>query len=265
MKTITLLLVLLLNLSAGIIKAPILSIDEENQTAVIEVKKIDLGMSGFVVHNIAPKHSSILKDAVVTSFDAASSRATIKLSDFEGLRNNALPSGKWKLQVGDVAIFAFAYSRALLIAPSEEIYHQISKSVNIQWVHPDIFATVLSFRGHPTPLKEDFKAMSIAGSVGLLFIYLDQKVYMLDIQSFKILSISQAPLVQDSVKLPFYSRVEKIEANWFGEGNDELQEYEPHYYELLAEYNSKNKKLYEIIKAKGEKYEDALEFFELGE
>ena len=128
----------------------------------------------------------------------------------------------------------------------------------------DLFATILSFRGHPTPLKSDFDAMGVATSVGLLFIYLDKKVYMLDIKSFKILSISDAPLVQDSVKLPFYSRVEEIDANWFGEGSDVLEAYEPHYYGLLVKFNKENKKLHDNIANSDKKSHYLLKQFKLG-
>ena len=106
--------------------------------------------------------------------------------------------------------------------------------------------------------------MSIASSVGLLFIYLDKKLYTVDIKTFHILNISDAPLTQDSVKLPFYSRVEKIEANWFGEGSNELEDYEPHYYELLVEYNKENRELYEIIKNGDDKLHYLLDNFEIG-
>jgi hypothetical protein len=264
MKYIFLILALVYELSASIIKTPIVSLDAKKENATIKIDKIDVGMSGFISHKIVDGHSSILSNAVITSFDKQTGIATLHLSEYQGLRNNALPTGKWQVEVGDLAYFAFGYSRALLIAPSEEIYHQISKSVNIQWVHPDIFATVLSFLGHPTPLKEDFSAVGNASSIGLLFIYLDQKVYTLDIQSLAILSISDAPLVQDSVRLPFYSRVQEIDANWFGEGSDELESYEPHYYELLVHNNPKNEKLYNIIKAQGEKYSDLLKEFDIG-
>jgi hypothetical protein len=264
MKYLFLLLAIVFELGAGIVKTPIVTVDEARSNATISVDKIDVGMSGFVFHQIAPEHSSILKNAVVASYDEVGKIATLKLSDYDGLNNNSLPTGKWRVEAGDTAVFAFGYSRALLIAPSEEIYHQVSKSVKIQWLHPDIFATILSFRGHPTPLKSDFDAMSVANSVGLLFVYLDKKVYMLDIKSFKILGIHDAPLTGDGVKLPFYSRIDSIEANWFGEGSDELEEYEPHYYELLVERNKSDKALYEIIKNGGEKLSYLLEEFEIG-
>ncbi len=264
MKYILLLLLVIFELNAGVVRSPIVTLDSDEEIATIKINKIDVGMSGFIVHEIAPDHTSILKNVVVKAHDESTGIATLEMSDYSGLRNNALPSGKWSVVVGDTAVFAFGYSRALLISPSEEIYHQVSKSVNIQWIHPDIFATILSFRGHPTPIKEDFSAMADAASVGLVFIYLEQKLFMLDIKSFKILAINDAPLVQDSVKLPFYTRVEEIDAAWWGEGSSELEEYETHYYELLIESNKENENLYEIIKNGNEKYHDLLDDFEIG-
>jgi len=265
MKYIFLLTLIAFELIASTIKAPVTAVDLENDTLTIKIKQIDVGVSGFVVHHITDEHSSILKNAVVESFDSASQSAVIKLSEFDALKNNALPSGKWNVAVGDTVELAFGYSRALLLAPSEEIYHKITKSVTVEWIHPDLFATTLSFAGHPTPLVEDFVNFSNSMSVGLLFIYLDKRVYTLDIKSFKILNITEAPFTPKSTKLPFYTRVEDIDAAWWGEGSDEMQEYAPHYYELLVEHNPKNRKLYEIINSlKNENLKYLLDEFQLG-
>ncbi len=265
MKYILLFTMLALEVFGTVIKSPVLSVDNEQKTATIKIDTIDVGVSGFVVHHITPEHSAILKNAVVQSFDPKTKTATIKMSEFTALQNDALPHGKWQPQVGDTVELAFGYSRSLLIAPNEEIYYRITKSVQTQWIHPDLFATVLSFNGHPTPLKEDFEAMADASSVGLLFIYLNQKVYTLDIQSFKILSISDAKLKQTKVHLPFYTRVNNIDAAWWGAGSSRLKSYEPHYYELLVANNKTNRELYNIIKKGDAKLHYLLDEFEIGE
>ena len=263
MKYILLVLFFTLTLFGNTMHFSVSEVDEENQTIQIESpQKLDVGVSGFVVHHITPQHASVLKNVAVIGYDEVTHSALLKMSPFTILRNNALPSGKWKVQKGDTVELAFAYDRALLIAPSEEIYHNISKAVSIEWVHPDLFATILSFKGHPTPLKSDFEAMSIATNTGLLYIFLNKKLYTLDMQTFKILAINDAPFEQTKAKLPFYSRISKIEAAWFGEGSDEMQSYEPHYYELMVQHNKKNKALYEIIKEHN--YTDLLTQFTLG-
>ncbi|MEA2090913.1 MAG: plasminogen-binding N-terminal domain-containing protein [Campylobacterota bacterium] len=248
MKYIVLAFLVSLQLIAGVVKSPILSVDEKNSIATIEIDKIDVGMSGFIVHTIAPNHTVILKNIVVESYDTSSKMATLKMSSYDALRNNALPSGRWRVQAGDTAVLAFGYTRGLLIAPSDEIYRRITRSVkHLQWVHPDIFATLLSFNGHPTPLREDFTKFSIATSVGLIFLYLDEKLFTIDSKSFKILNITDAKLNHESTQLPFYTRVEEIDAAWWGEGSDELEVYEPYYYELLSEANPENIELKKIV------------------
>lgn len=249
MKYIFLVLVLVLQSFAGVVKSPIVSVDEKNSQATIEIDKIDVGISGFIFHKLGDKQGVILKNIVVSSYDKDSKIATLDMSTFDALRNNALPDGKWSVSVGDEAILAFGYTRGLLIAPNEDIYHRITRSVkDLQWVHPDLFATTLSFFGHPTPLREDFTKFSIATSVGLVFIFLDEKLFTLDAKSFKILNITDAALKQEEINLPFYTRVEEIDAAWWGEGSNELKAYEPHYYELLSKANPDNKELSSLIK-----------------
>jgi len=264
MKYTILLILFAVELFSSVIKTEIKSVDNEKEIATIEINHIDVGVSGFIVHHITPEHSSILKNATVIAYDKDTKTATIKMSHFNALRNNSLPYGKWKPQVGDIVELAFGYSRALFIAPNEEIYHRITKSVHIQWIHPDLFATVLSFAGHPTPLRSDFTNFANAGSVGLLFIFLDQEVYTVDIKSFKILNITKAPLEVKTRQKPFYTRVENIDANWWGEGSNEMEHYRPHYYELLVEANKKNRAFYEIVKSHKE-LEDLVDEFEIEE
>ncbi len=251
MKYVILIMFAILQLNASVVKAPLVGVNLQNNKATIKVAKIDIGLSGFIVHQISKNHSVILKNVVVESFNSKTKIATLKLSDYDALRNNSLPNGKWVVKTGDIAILAFGYTRGLLIAPTEDIYYRVKKSVkNLQWIHPDLFATVLSFEGHPSPLKEDFRKFSISTSVGLIFIYINQKIFTVDAKSFKILNISDAILKQKNVKLPFYTRVQKIETSWWnfwGEGTKEIKLYEPYYYDLLLNSNPDNKKLKKLI------------------
>ena len=251
MKYITLFLICALSLFAGVVKTPIISVDNVNNLVTVEVNKIDIGVSGFLVHRLSEKTSSILKSLEVVAYNEETGIATLKMARFDSLQQNSLPTGKWNVEVGDIAILAYGYTRALLIAPNEEIYYRITKATKqVHWLHPDIFTTLLSFNGHPTPLKSDFIGMSNATSVGLIFFYLHQKLFTVDAKSMKVINISDATLNQTEVKLPFYSRIDEIDAAWFGEGNDVLEEYEPYYCNMLIENNPSNKEIKRICSMK---------------
>ncbi len=243
-KYILLFLTMTLTLTATAIKTPILSVDSSESLATVYVENIDVGVSGFIVHRLSNNNTTILKDVEVVKYDKETKTATLKMSDFIQFKHDALPSANWKVRVGDMAVLAFGYNRALLIAPTEDIYHRVTKATTqVVWVHPDIFATVLSLSGHPTPLKEDFLKMSEDTSVGLVFFFLNQKLLTVDIKTLKVINIIDAPLKQDTTKLPFYSRVDEINANWWGDGSDRLESYEPYYLELLIQNNPGNTEL----------------------
>jgi len=223
-------------------------LDVNGTEAKVSIDQIDVGVSGFVVHRLADDRHFIVNSAVVSAFDPKKKEATLKLSKYTLFTNNNLPTLKLTAQKGDTAVLAYAYGRGLLIAPQESIYYTLKGAMkNETFIHPDIFATMLSYRGHPTPLQEDFEDFCNNVTLGLLFFYIEQNLYTTDCHTFRILNIQKAPLKQSEEKLPFYSRVEKIEANWFGKGSKRLEDYEPYYYELLYRNNKDNKALKEAI------------------
>lgn len=226
-------------LFAGSFSAPLLSVDGEDAT--VKIKMTNKGVSGFVVRHFTKDNHAILANAVVAGYDKESGIAHLKLSEYTGLRQTSLPSGRWSPEVGDEAVLGFAYSRALLIAPTDEIYHSITSRIpSLEWTHPDIFATFLSYRGHPTPLKEDINDFCTLNSAGLLYIYLQESLFTMDCKSLTLLQITPAQMDRGEEKLPFYYRFETINAAWFGEGSDHLESYDPYYFRLIAENNPKS-------------------------
>jgi hypothetical protein len=159
---------------------------------------------------------------------------------------------------------AFGYARALLIAPQESIWYKISSGVKaLEWVHPDTFATYLSYLGHPTPLKDDISGFCTAVNAGLLYIYAQNALFTLDCQSFALLQITPAAYDRTGNKLPFYSRVEEIREAWWGEGSSPLETYDPYYMELIVENNPTSEMLYEYIKNNDSNVTQLLEEFEI--
>jgi len=245
MKQIVLFLLLISQIFASLVTSSVKTVDKLNGSVTIDIDKVDVGISGFIVHEIDANHETILKNVTVTSYDSNKGIATLSMSNFDGLVNNALPAGQWDVNINDKVVLAFGYSRALLIAPNEETYYRITKAVKVQWIHPDIFTTILSLNGHLAPTKNDFSDMSKNTSIGLVYFFIKERLFTVDTKSFKILSISQAPIKQDTFTLPFYTRVPNMTNSWwnFGEGTNEVEDYNSYYYSLLLKYNPNNQQL----------------------
>lgn len=230
------------SLLAGSISAPLLEVHDNK--ASVRIDRTNTGVSGFIVRHFNKERSIILANAVVSDYDKENGIALLDLSPYTGLRQNSLPSGKWTPKAGDEAVLGFAYTRAILIAPTDEIYHNITSRIpSLDWAHPDTFAAFLSYRGHPTPLKNDFRDYCTVTSSGLLYIYIQESLFTMDCKSMNLLQIIPADMERHDAKLPFYFRFEKIRAAWWGEGSNELTSYDPYYFHLIAQNNHDSKLL----------------------
>lgn len=258
------LLLTLAMLEASFISTPVIEV--QGNRASIEAPQLQKGMSGFIVRHFDATHSSIIANARVSETTPSSNKALITFSEFDGLRQNALPNGKWTPQANDEVIIAYDYGRALVIAPNEEIYNKVTKSIpNVDFVHPDLYATYLSHEGHPTPLVSDFRRFCTAASVGLLYIQNAQTLFTLDCKNYTLLQMTPYYAVGEESQTPFYTRVPAIRAAWWGEGSSRMDHYAPHYLETMALSNPKNRELYELYKAKFGKESALLRYFDLKE
>lgn len=236
-------------LQASPISTPLLDANEHSGN--IQASQLKVGMSGFIVRHFDDKHSSIIANARVSALNTDTNRAQIDISPYDGLRQNSLPSGNWKARANDEVIIAYDYERALFIAPNDDAYDTLTKSIpNVEWIHPDTYATYLSHEGHPTPLVEDFHKFCTSNSVGLLYIQSADTIFTLDCKNFALLQTASVTTLKKESMTPFYTRAPAIRANWFGAGSSRLKNYEPYYLEEIALNNSKNKELYELYKAK---------------
>jgi hypothetical protein len=251
-------------LEASSISTPLLEVQE--QRGSIEAPDLKVGMSGFVVRHFDATHSSIIANARVAQINPASNRAIIDFSPYDGLHQNSLPSGAWAPKASDDVVIAYDYSRALLIAPNDDTYAALTKNIpNVEWIHPDIYATYLSHQGHPTPLVEDFNRFCTSASIGLLFIQSAETLFTLDCKNFTLLQSTPSNSKNKTSTIPFYSRAPAIRAAWWGEGSSRLESYEPYYLQEIALKNSKNKELYELYKVKFGEKSALLRYFDIKE
>ncbi len=236
-------------LGASSISTPLLEV--QGQRGAIEAPQLQVGMSGFVVRHFDATHSAIIANARVSGINPASSRALVEFSPYDGVYQPALPTGSWNPKVQDEVVIAYDYARALLITPNDDTYATLTtKNPTMQWVHPDIYATYLSREGHPTPLASDFHRFCTSYSVGLLFVQSAQTLFTLDCKDLTLLHMAPSVTTSKETTLPFYTRVPKIRAAWWGEGSSKLTSYDPYYLEMIILTNPQNKELYTLIKAK---------------
>jgi hypothetical protein len=220
------------------IHTEVIAVNEEELT-IPTIEGAQVGMYGAVVRWFDDKHSTALSWVEVKRIEEE--KTVVSMVPIRALEQSALPSGNWTPRIGDEIVLGYNYHRALLIAPNPSIYKKISSyHKERQWVHPDIFASVISSKGHPTPLREDFSYACRANNIGVVYFMFDKSIMTLDCHSFKILQNKSTSVKSTEQQLPFYTRVPHIEANWFGEGSDELEEYDAYYIELIAENNPQN-------------------------
>lgn len=251
-------------LGASPISTPLL--DVQNDRAAVMGKELRPGMSGFIVRHLDASHSTIIANALVEETNPSNGRALLRLSEYDGIHQDSLPGGNWQPKADDAAVLGYDYSRAMLIAPNDDTYDAITKSMSgVEWVHPDIFTAYLSREGHPTPTTEDFHRYCTSNSIGLLYIQSAETLFTLDCKSFTYLQSTPSRSVSEKSVVPFYTRVPTIRAAWFGEGSSRMESYEPHYLETIVLNNSKNRELYELFKAKFSDKSALLRHFDLKE
>ena len=227
--------------------------EDEEVISISPIQGAQVGMYGVIVQHFTNTHSTALSWVEITDIQADTISA--KMIPIFALEQSALPTGTWTAEIGDEVVLGYNYHRALLIAPNPSVYKKVTTyHHNRKWIHPDIFTTVLSSHGHPSPLVEDFQYTCRANNIGLVSFVFDKSIVTVDCQSFKIVQNKTTSLTTDEIQLPFYTRVVNIEANWFGKGSDEMTEYSPYYISLLAENNPDNEwiQTYQKIQEKEE-------------
>jgi hypothetical protein len=154
-------------------------IKDFGQKAQISPTNAPVGSSGIVVRNFDKIHTTIIARATYIGNN------TIKYTVFDALAQKSLPIPNILPKKGDKVILNYLYNRGLIIAPSRQIYQKIvSSHTEIEWLHPDLFASQLSKDKNPTPSQEDFKKFCNTYSAGILYFALGNEGIFIDCYSF---------------------------------------------------------------------------------
>ncbi|PLY05701.1 MAG: hypothetical protein C0625_12855 [Arcobacter sp.] len=193
--------------------ARISNVSEENAT--INIPNLRVGQSAVIQHNYTNTKTMLVANAYV--IDSNTTGSTLKLMPFLDLKQNALPTSNRKAVDGDIAIVNYLYDTSLIIAPSQDAFSATrDKYKDNNFLHSDIFGARLKMEGEPLPSKEMIRDFAISQNIGTIFFVISNKIYIVDAKTFAVLEKGNISynFVEDE-KMPFYTRVEKIEKNPF--------------------------------------------------
>ncbi|MDE6886021.1 MAG: plasminogen-binding N-terminal domain-containing protein [Helicobacteraceae bacterium] len=178
----------------------------EQADSTIRIPAFDLkvGESGIITREVND-NEFIIANAVVKSIKDGV--AEIIYSPFTSMNEEYMPKLKATPTQNDKIIFRILYNRALIIAPNQNAYQEIlAMNKNMDFIHPDIFATFLAKNDINMPKPNDFKDFCDRFNVGLIFIANDD-ICVLDCQSFKIIGKDSFNRQDNTQKLPFFTRL----------------------------------------------------------
>jgi len=166
------------------VEMTIVSIDSDGMGATAKGAEVQKGATGIVVTKLDGQ-----RDIIVAAARAVSSGNEIKVrfEMFDDLAQEALPRAIIFPKVGDKAIFYSFDDRAVIIAKNQADYQKVAASDNKRWVHPDLFAALLTKERVGEPKAKHFASFCKLYSVGTVYFAIKDKVYITDCQSMEVL------------------------------------------------------------------------------
>ena len=184
---------------------------QDNKTT-INVGNLAIGQSGIVVHIYDQDKRLIVSNAKVISSNNNSS--VVEFFSFDDLKQDALPTSRRQITIGDILVLNYMYNSSLLITPTLDSFQAIRAGFKLNnFIHSDILAAKLKINNKPYPTKKDFQEFAIEQNLGTIFFALDDKVYIVDTKTFIILESYVLSYSKDETMMPFYTRVEEIESS----------------------------------------------------
>jgi len=194
----------------------------DGDTIKVNVGNLRAGQSAIIEHNYSNGKSLIVANAYVTKSNANTSM--LKIIPFLDIKQNAIPTSNRKPVAGDKVTVNYLYDSSMIIAPSQDAFLATrEKFRDNNFLHSDIFAAKLKVQGEPLPSKETIQEFAAAQNIGTIFFIIGSTTYVVDSKTFAILEKDTVSynFTQDE-KMPFYTRIEKIEKNPF----DSVLDYE---------------------------------------
>ena len=181
----------------------------KNNQSVINVPNLIVGQSGVVIHRYGNNKNIITGIAKVISSN--SNNSTVTFTDFDGLKQDAIPNTNRKVQKGDLLALNYLYTNAMIIAPSQDVFQVVRKKfTDFTFEHTDMFGSYLKFNNIAKPTILDIQEYAKSKDLGTIFIIVDQKVNILDTRTLNVLDDYYITYDDTDAQMPFYTRVTGI-------------------------------------------------------
>jgi len=201
-------------------------------TVTIDVANLIIGQSGIIVNN-SNKTSLIVANAVVVA--TTNKNTTLKILASNNLKQDAIPTSTLKPKNGDILVLNHMYNSSLLITPNYETSQEILELYPKQnFLNPDIFASHLKISHTPIPTIKEMKNFCLSYDIGTIFISVDNKLYILDVNSLNILHNTTLTSTNKETQSPFFTKVMDIEKEFWDFGDDKIKDYNKYYTKILG-------------------------------
>lgn len=208
-------------------------VDVKKDIATIDMGNLKVGQSGIVTQSYSKSESIILNQAVVIESNNASSK--IKLLKTDIFNQKAIPTSKKVASKNSKFVLNHLYGTSLLIVPNYESKVEVMKNFSSQYFfNEDNFASFLKLVAKPIPTKKQIQEFCSKNQIGTIFVAIKDKAYILDAISFKVLDSKKIDVASEDVKVPFFSKIEKIEKGFWDFGEDEIKDYNKHYSKVIG-------------------------------
>ncbi len=181
------------------------------------------GRSGLIIHNYGNNLSAITHATI-------SNGSTASVLPYQAILHENIPNVKTNVAVGDKVVFGNFYENALLIAPNQEVYKNITKTYRKTWIHPDRFALNLMKDEERSLTLENIKKFAQLNQIGLVLIVVPNRVLILDPISKNFLGAFALQTDRKNTMSPFYARFEQMDTSTFGFSKKDY----PPYYQAVA-------------------------------
>lgn len=213
-------------------KIKIIKISDE--TAIVNKGNFNIGQSGIIIHSFPNNRSTILSSATVT--ESNENNSTIKILVENVIPQDAIPTTNLKPSVGDIFIINHLYSASMMIVPNFEAEQVTRKAFpKYSFLSSDIFAGYLKINETPAPTKDIIQSFAKTNNLGTVLFYVDNKLYLVDTLSFKVIKTYNLPVKNKKFISPFLTNVKNIETGVLDFTSlEKIENYNKYYKELLG-------------------------------